>query len=139
MKNVIFLLQLSPLSPSSQPHPVLMKQYVTLYNATAALTSIFMTYGFIPVCEGDGEGESKGRNLYRTYLFFFGFFTGLYCSFIEQQKNMIEHRFNAWSQSKKTSTKFNDYLAFYNNNSILFPFNNILINKAILSKSNFNI
>lgn len=63
MKNVTFLLQLSPLSPPSQPHLALMKQYVTLYNATAALTSIFMIRGFILVRRG-GEGESKGRNLY---------------------------------------------------------------------------
>jgi len=64
MKNVTILLQLSPLSPPSQPHPVLMKQYVTLNNATAALTSIFMTCGFISVCEKGWKGESKGRNLY---------------------------------------------------------------------------
>jgi len=59
MKNVTFLLQLSPLSPPSQPHPVLMKQYVTLYNATTALTSVFMTRGFIPVCEGGGKANRK--------------------------------------------------------------------------------
>lgn len=54
----------SPLSPPSQPHPVLMKQYVTLYNATAALTSIFMTRIFILVRKESGEGKSKNRNLY---------------------------------------------------------------------------
>lgn len=76
MKNVTTVLQLSP--SSALPHPVLMKQYVTLYDAAAILTSIFMTRRFIPtssflswgnnIGEGEGEDESKGRNLYWTDL-----------------------------------------------------------------------
>lgn len=63
-----------------------MKQYVTLYNASAALTSIFMTREFILVREGE-KANRKIEIYIGPIFFFFNLFTGIYRSFTEQQKN----------------------------------------------------